>query len=299
MYQIWILSAAVLALLAMVFQLRRSSRKAWMALPVTALAAAIGLAGSKVLYVILFPGSTLLLDGLESLFSLKRGTFSLFGAMAGAMAGAWLAARLLKLKPVAVMDLFVPCCAFALAVLRAGELELGTIGVGGYVDPSSPFARFPFAVTNTYGEHLYAVFYLEALFALLCGLLLFTAGRKWPESTVTELGWALLALPQIYCESLRARCMKWGFVRVEQLLCGLLVLALIAYACYRLGSAQKRRYWPVLWAALCIGGMALIEFALDKSNLPVWVCYGMMWVCLAGLTIIEITTVRKRFSAKN
>ena len=116
---------------------------------------------------------------------------------------------------------------------------------------------------------------------------------------ITELGWTLLALPQIYCESLRARCMKWGFVRVEQLLCGLLVLALIAYACYKLGSKKKRRYWPVLWGALCIGGMALVEFALDKSTLPNLLCYGVMWACLAGLAIFEITAVRKRFAVKN
>lgn len=299
MYGVWILAAIVLGLLVMAWQMKRAAKKVWMALPITALAAALGLAGSKVLYVILFADSTLLLDGLESLFYMDRGTFSLFGAMAGAMTGAWLAARMLRLKPVAMLDLFVPCCALALAVLRIGEQELGTVGVGGFVDPASPLARFPFAVTNAYGEHLYAVFYLEALFALLCGVFLLIAGRKWPEGMVMELGWTLLALPQIYCESLRARCMKWGFVRVEQLLCGLLVLALIAYACYKLGSEKKRRYWPVLWGALCIVGMALVEFALDKSTLPNWLCYGVMWGCLVGLAVLQITTVRKRFAVKN
>lgn len=293
MYIFWIVAGLLACWLCLLWQSRKETLAARTATLTTALAAVLGLVMAKLVYVAMFLRSTLAIDGLWALVETRANTFSLFGAVAGMMLGAFFSAKLLRVKPAMLLDRFIPCAALMLAFLRAGEGALGTIGVGGFVPAESWFARFPFAVTNTYGEHLYAVFRLEALIALVCAAALLVRGKEWKPGMKTELGLCFLALGQIICESLRARCMKWGFVRVEQLLCGILVLALIAYACRRMRSVRLR-YLPVGLGVGCIGVVALMEYALDKLDIPVWGCYLLMSVALLVMAGLESDAVRKR-----
>ncbi len=277
-YVCWIFLAVFAAFVCMWIRCRHWRRAA----VVTLAASAAGLCFAKLGYVILNLRSTLLLDGLMAFADWRASQISMFGAMAGAVLGAWLAARVLSQKPAQVLDCFVPCAAIALAFLRAGEKALGTIGVGDYLPAESWMARFPFAVTNAYGEYLYAVFYLEALVALVCGAALMLWGKKWPEGVKTQVCLFGLALAQILCESLRARCMKWGFVRVEQLLCAILVFVLIFLQCRKAPSGRTRRL-PAAVCGACIAVVALMEYALDKLDIPVWGCYLMMIAALMGM----------------
>lgn len=294
MYALWVAAGLLVCFLTLCWQLRRSGKGAATALLVVALASVVGVVMAKLCYVLLLADSTLALDGIESFIYRDADTFCVFGGAAGAMLGAWLSAKLVKMKPVKMLDIFAPCGALALAFLRAGEGELGTIGAGGFVDAESALARFPFAVANAYGEHLYAVFYLEALFALACGVVMLWRGGAWREGLRTELCLFFLALPQVLCESMRMRCMKWGFVRIEQLLCALLLLALIGYACRKRGSEQKRRYLPLAVGALCVAVVGALEFALDKSGIPIWLCYVMMAVDLLCMALAECYAVKRR-----
>lgn len=294
MYAFWIAAGLFACFFTLLWQLRDGKRPVFSSFLTVALASALGVVMAKLFYVLLLADATLAAYGTEAFFHLDADTFSVFGAGVGALLGVWLGARIVKMRPARLLDSFLPCGAFLLACIRAGEKELGTIGVGGYVAPQSFMARFPFSVTNVYGEHLYAVFYLEAFFALLCGVLLLRYARGWPAGVRTECGLFFLALTQVFCESLRARCMKWGFVRIEQLLCGILLLALLWYACQK-GGAGPRRYAPALLGLLCIAGVGVVEFALDKSGIPIWLCYFLMGMDLMLLAFAEGFTVKKRF----
>lgn len=294
MYALWIASGLLVCLLIFARRLGGGSRSYCVSLLTVALSALLGVAAAKLFYVLLITVPTAPADALEAFLYPDADTFSVFGGGAGALAGAWFSARLVKVKPAFLLDQFAPCMALFFVFLRAAERELGTIGVGGYVPSASPLARFPFSIPNIYGEQLYAVFYLEAFLALLCGLAFLLCRRSWPEGVRAELCLFFLALPQVICESLRARCMKWGFVRIEQLLCGLLLLGLLWYACKRESGPRKRRYVPVLLGALCIAGIGLLEFGLYKSGIPVWLCYCMMAVLLACVALLEAFAVRRR-----
>lgn len=291
MYALWVASGLLVCLVIFARRLGGAYR---LSLLTVALSVLLGIGAAKLFYVLLIALPTAPGDGLDALLSPKADTFSVFGGGVGALAGAWLSARMVKLKPAALLDAFMPCMAVFLAFLRAAEKELGTIGVGGYVPPSSPLARFPFSVPNVYGEHLYALFYLEALLALLCALAFLLYRCRWPDGVRAELCLFFLALPQVICESLRSRCMKWGFVRTEQLLCGLLLLGLLCYACKRKSGSLRRRYVPLLLGTLCIVCVGLLEFGLYKSDIPVWLCYSMMAVMLGCLAWLELSAVNRR-----
>ena len=294
MYALWIAVGLSSCFFTLLWQLKGGKKPVFSSLLTVALASGLGVVMAKLFYVLLLADATLAAYGIEAFFHWDADTFSVFGAGAGALLGVWLSARIVKMRPAHLLDCFLPCGAFFLACIRAGEKELGTIGVGGYVAPQSLMARFPFSITNMYGEHLYAVFYLEAFFALLCGVLLLRHAKAWPAGVRTESGLFFLALTQVFCESLRARCMKWGFVRIEQLLCGVLLLALLWYACQK-GGARPRRYAPALLGLLCIAGVVVLEFALDKSGIPIWLCYFLMGMDLLLLAVVEGFTVKKRF----
>ena len=296
MYGLWIAAGLAACVLAMLWQTNCRRSEALPAVGTLVISTLTGFVCAKVGYVLLQLQSTLVYDGPAAFFYLDADSFSFFFGIAGAFGGMALSALMLKRPVVCWLNLAAPCAALFLAFLRAGEKSLGTLGVGKFVPEGSLFARFPFAVSNAYGEHLYAVFYLEALFALVLAICLLLCRKGSWASHRAELCAFFLALPQVLCESLRARCIRWGFVRLEQLLCGLLMLGLLIYACARMKGSKTflRRFWRAGAAALLIAVIGLLEYALDKTGIPVPVCYAMMAAALAAFGALEIQALRRR-----
>lgn len=296
MYGIWIV-AGMLALMAVLLCQKGVQKKP--ALLTALMTVCAGLVSAKTGYMLMFLGDTLFYDGLSAFLDVSAKSFCWFFGVAGAFGGVWLSARLMKQPGKRWLNLSAPGVALLIAFLRAGEKQLGTIGVGGYVPQGSMLARFPFAVANSYGEHLYAVFYLEALFALaLAVILLFGCKGKWFERRA-ELCAFFYAVPQMLCESLRARCLRWGFVRVEQLLCGLLMLGMMVYVCCRMSGqlTAVRRWWRAGAAVLALVCVGLLEYALDKTGIPVPMCYVMMIAVLALCGVVYIQALQKQRKA--
>ncbi len=281
---IWLVIGLAVCWLMMALQTKKAAA---CALSVV-LSAVFGLIAGRLLYVALLPESSIMRYGLEALYMLDESRFSLFGAACGAVAGAALSARFLRASVKETLNLFAPCAAVLLCFLRIGEQALGTLGAGDFVNAESFFARFPFTITNAYGEHLFALFYVEALCALVC------AAAFWKSSRRAEKIAFFLALCQIFCESLRARCMKWGFVRIEQLLCGLLVLGMLFWACQKRQSAQKTRYLPLAIGFVSVACIGVLEWALDKTGIPVPVCYLLMAGALGVMGWMELRLLSKR-----
>ena len=102
----------------------------------------------------------------------------------------------------------------------------------------------------------------------------------------------LYCASQILLESLRRdQFLRWLFVRVSQLTAVLVLTGFMVYALvkwlknrekYQLKSGTLVSCWVLytVLAGVCIG----LEFAVDKSAyLPVWACYSLMAVCVAGM----------------
>ncbi|MBR1686268.1 MAG: prolipoprotein diacylglyceryl transferase [Clostridia bacterium] len=228
----------------------------------------------------------------DVLLSKKITEFSVFGGAVGACLGVYLAARLTHARSLPYLDAFAPAGALLLCGIRIAEIHQGRLGAGMYIPEGSPQARFPLANTNDWGEAFLSVFLLEAAVALLVAILFsvlpgLKAGRCF---TYTVL---YLALPQIFFESLRAISMRWGFVHIEQLFCGLLVLLMVFLGCRKVHMAFTPRFLPVLGVIGCIGIIVFVEFALDKFAIPDLLCYGIMILALSGMAVLEHYTLHR------
>ena len=276
---------------------KRSSRLSWRTV-LTSLSFAVlfGLLLSKLVYILTQAMRDLLDYGPEILFETDPSTFSFFGGAAGVLLGIVLACRFSHEKILPALDAFAPFGAFLIAVFRSAEYCLGTLGAGPMMMDSSPLASFPFALFNNYQEPFFSVPFLEILFACLCGILFLLKSYQHPGMKL-EASLFYLALPQIFCESLRLRCMKWGFVRVEQVFCGVLMLALIWYSCSKRKSHLKNwfhRYERVLSFVLLSGLVVSVEYALDKSALGIFFCYAMMLGTLTIMGFSYASTIYER-----
>lgn len=194
-------------------------------------------------------------------FSVYR--FSFFGGAVGLLAGTGLAAWLLRQPLRRAMDAYAPAFALQLSFARGAEFFMGDVGLGHYTE-TAWLCRPPLAMVNEWNEWYIAVFTLEALAALLIGLLTLGAEKKnraAGHSMLRVLYW--LCVTQIAWEQLRTMPMTWGFVRAEQLLCAVAGLLLILLCVLPSGASRARKWlYPAAYLALC-GMVTAMEFALD------------------------------------
>ena len=120
---------------------------------------------------------------------------------------------------------------------------------------------------------------------------------------------------QIFCESLHSQSIRWGFVRVEQLLCALGVLTIIAIharTAAHQGVPTKKCVSLLVWTLVMILLDVAVEFALDKTayimngfglDVPedfpldqviLYGSYGVMFLSILGMFVIEKKALRLR-----
>jgi len=99
---------------------------------------------------------------------------------------------------------------------------------------------------------------------------------------------------QVLFESLREdEFLRWGFVRVGQLIPVFVLLYLLVEALY----VKKYANWslPRHWALVLFFYMALVlvglEFALDKTSLDTPLLYGVMLAMVTGICALVRRTV--------
>ena len=238
-------------------------------------------------------------------FDLRRGGFFLYGAMAGCALGLWITARITGESFPRLADAAAAPGALVICLSRLAENLAGT-GFGrnildwfspwmqqssiAWEDPSILF-RFPFAMQDRYGEWNFNIAVLEALAAgvILAALLRVRTARAGGRAVLLL---ALYASMQAILESMRQDAvLKWGMVRVSQLLSAVaVVLALILCAAPLLREGWRPvRFLPHLLGVMVSAGViTAMEFALEqKINFLTWmrmdVCYGVMALGCAGL----------------
>ncbi len=234
----------------------------------------------------LFPGESLWL-----LLTPWAGGFGLGGVLAGGALAALIAARRHRIESAHAMDAVAPFAALMLALSRFGEWLDGA-GHGAYIE-NEALQFFPLGIKNMYDEYFYSLFLAEGLVALLiCALLLRYAKKAPPKGYVAFTFLTLFGASQIPLESLRRdQFLRWGFVRVGELVA--LALILITLAVF---TARARKQGVPLWrllldwaiAALCAGVGIAMEFAFDKSDLPNWIGYLLMGgaVCVMAWRVL-------------
>lgn len=246
------------------------------------------------------------MDGIEALSQLlefENDNVSFFCGSLGVCLGVLLANRLTRKGSVVIgMDAFAPFGALLVALFRLGELCFGSYGAGAELPAESPFAFFPFAVripvpgsTDYWG---WAVCVLSAVFALLWAAVAFLRlrGRNRP-GFLFSLSLFFLALPQIFCESMRKQGMFWLFVHTEELLCAVVLAAVLFFWLLRSGHGLPflRRWAPMGILFLCIGLLVAAEFAIDGKlfDLSPSVCYLFMCAVLTVTGFVGAAAARR------
>ena len=297
----YVLTLIVTFVLAAVWLVFRAKKRGTKTAPVFAglfLGAALALALSKVLYTILLSNKVWPRYGWASLLRMDAAEFSFIGGCLGMVLGMALSAKLCHVRIAKLLSLFAPVGAFMASGVRAAEIFLDMQGAGAYVE-NEAFARRPFAISNEWGEWFWAVFLLEALAALIVAIV-FAVRKK--EDRILSLRFErviyYLCVPQILCESLRALGMRWGFVRIEQVLCGVIIEGLLIYGCVKCKNAKSfwNRFWPCFAALGCVGVIVGVEFGLDKVPAisdVIWYC--VMIAALIGYGTLECFVTKRRF----
>ena len=264
---------------------RRGAAAAAVSFPVCTL---LGFVCAKVFYVLLLELEVILEWGeWDALFSLSPSTFCFTGGAVGVWLGLILSARIAGYKPSAgLADRFVLPGILLIAGLRLAEAELGALGTGRFIEIPENSHFLVLAMFNKYGEPHEAIFVWEAVAALVIGLLsLHTAyDRPGLRSEITVFR---LCTCQILLENMRNRAFSWGFVKVEQLLCAVILMVLMVLACVRREKKQGTfRFFPAVYLFLCIAAIVGIEFLRQRSPSQFMGLYGGYLMMGAVLCVI-------------
>lgn len=251
-------------------------------------------------------------------FQLARGGYMLYGALLGMTAGLLIVSRLHRVSFASLADL---AAAPGLLVVAVGRMAEGLVGEGygrnlyDWFDPwneqsliawedPSPLFRFPLAVPDHYDEYNFAIFVLEALAAIV---ILAVVMRSRPRRAGSKAVLALLlyASLQAVWESMRQdSVLRFGFVRVNQLLSAVLILGLLLL-CMRLAgkATAKQRIAALIGLVAAAGIVMAMEFALEKKiGFLTWmrmdVCYVVMCIGALGLTFSVLPMWRRAFPVK-
>lgn len=229
------------------------------------------------------------LGGAGFIPQLWQGGYTLYGAVLGGGAGAWLYAKAARQKPARMLDLAAAGGAIALAFERMGE-KFTSQGLGEYLWEET-WCRFPFAVQSVYGDWQIPVFFYEALAALVIFIVLCCMVNKSRAGRTAETFIILLGVTQIILESLREdEFIRFGFVRFSQLAAAITMAFVIFPRIYRMVKQGGWTPWQVIRLVLFLLGIVtiiLIEFALDKSTIDNVILYFVM----AGTLIVMAVTM--------
>ena len=244
--------------------------------------------------------------GFLHMFRLTDGGYVLYGTVLGCFLAALLTVKLCKENLGSLLDATAAPAALTIALCRLAEGLVGQ-GYGRYLadwfdgesgmslfalEDTSFLEHFPFAVQDMYEEWCWAVFVLEALFALIILVTLLKTSTRRSGSKAALL-MLLYAASQALCEGLREDAvLRWGFVRVNQILSALVVAGVLVWCWLRMPKKQRSAKSIILvWCGTLCGMLLVIamEFAVEKKIvflewLPMDVCY--LITALAGVLMV-------------
>ena len=289
-YVLWFLCSLILALGLFAFMNRRKKAILLKCLLIGILGTALGIIGAKLIYYLAMIDFMFMNGWLRSLADFSAGTFSYYGGVAGFCLGIVLSARISHERPMSLLDAFAPAGLLLAALARFGEYFLPGVGLRDMLYWEHPeHCFFPLAVSNEYDEWLYAVFMLEGFLTLV--VFAFSISRFKKQRFMRSLFY--MCLIQILCESLRSDSFSWLFVKVEQLLCMLVVASVILIYCIKTPSVPHR-WLPFILCFPIAAIFVVLEFALNgKIPIPQVVCYPVMIAGLTALSLIEARALRR------
>ena len=222
--------------------------------------------------------------GAKALISLNPPEFSFVAGCIGACAGVALAAKLFRIRPGIMLDAFAPAGALLVLVFRLGEHFLGYIGYA----------------TESWIPPIYQLSSAAALLSLIYAML---SVRKKAPGQLFENTATILCAVQIVLELARASSLIISFVRVDQVLCALVLLGFIVrHACISEVRSPLKRWLPVVLYFALVGINAFIQFFRDRPELmlnriphteafALWLNSALTPLCYTVLVLVSVLMV--------
>ncbi len=222
-----------------------------------------------------------------------QGGFTVYGALFGVVLSMGIVSKASKTPFLKLANAFAAPLFLALAFARFAE-GLWFMGYGMFVEIESHMF-FPISIYDvSYESWLYAIFVLEGLFALFCGILLI---NKKKDSFFSAL--VLYSSMQIIFESMRQdEILRWGFVLCNQVIAAIFLVFVFVYYCKKITIGYVAITLFSLVMLSCFGMIATMEFALE-SRVPLFIsftrlhCYAMDLACVGIINAIIFYLQRK------
>lgn len=268
------------------------------ALSLSAAALLGGLVGARLLYCLTTLEMILadMEEGATFIPQMWQGGYTLYGAVLGGGAGAWLYAKATRRPAAPLLDLAAIGGALVLAFERGGEYFTAQ-GLGDFIREEA-WQRFPFAVQSVYEDWQIPVFMYEALVALVILVVLLCMRGHRPAGRGAEVFILLLGVTQIILESLRTdEYIRFGFVRLNMLAAAITMAPVFAARVARMVRQQGWHPWQIIRIVLfvlCAALVIAIEFALDKSDIDNTLLYFVMAGTLATMAVAVLADGRKK-----
>ena len=233
-------------------------------------------------------------------FNLTTGGWSLFGAIFGTFAGAWVCSVMVDEKCSLLLDAASCALPLMIAAERFGERFFEGFNISRQLEPGHfPDGTF-LAVKDPYYEEVsFMATYLLAAFAcivLFFVLVLFLTREKRAAGDLWVLFMILSGALGIVLESMRYdNYLEYSFVRIQQVMAAVLLVWGVILAGIRNGGKRKTLF-RVAWISLPVS-IALcggIEFALDRMSISHYILYAIMIAALAVPVTLGIILIRKR-----
>lgn len=219
-------------------------------------------------------------DGMA--LRLWQGGYTLWGVLAALVLAGLITAKGHRASFGKTMDALA---APSLLLLALGRFCEGLAGMGFGQEATAAVSFFPFAVGNEWGEWRWTIFMLEGVAALVFLVIVIKHKGKAGDRFLLVL--VLFCAFQILFESLREdEVISFGFVRAGQLLCAITLFALMACGLFRRGGLKGKKIVSFIAYFLLIGVIVGMEFAIDKTNWPILLIYGLVLLSCMGLALV-------------
>lgn len=221
-----------------------------------------------------------------------QGGYTLYGALLGGALGALIAGRLSGVRWLDALDALAPGACAVIMFARIGEIFTGE-GIGRFAEVEWTHF-FPLTVCTYQDEYFqewrYAVWFWEALAALILLILLLSREKKATPGHQTALFLTVLGTSQIVLEQMRRdNYLRFiVFVRVNQLaaLITLIIVLVVLLVRKKPGRAKVLSSLAVLLFA-SLADMAS-EFVFDKYEYAPWMYAGMSLAAAACVVMLWI-----------